>query len=200
MDVVPTRDIEGCRQAHAALHATLAGLTDGLARRPSALPGWTVGHVLTHVARNADSVVRRLAAAAAGEVVDQYPGGAEGRATEIAAGAGRPAAELVGDVRSTSAEVERACAALPPEAWGRLTRSVSGQLHPATAVVFSRWREVEVHHVDLGLGYRVEDWPPALVEAWLPDVLAGLARRSDPARLLGWALGRAAPPVLRPWG
>ncbi len=44
-------------------------------RGPSLLPEWSDGHVLTHLARNADSVVRRMEGAARGELVDQYPGG-----------------------------------------------------------------------------------------------------------------------------
>src|SRR3954463_7330307 len=121
---IPLRDIEGCRTAHAALAATIDGLTDDVARQPSRLPGWTVGHVLTHIARNADSVVRRLRGAAIGEVVDQYPGGAAGRAADIEAGADRSAAELVADVLRTNAEVDEACAALPAEAWQRGTRNL----------------------------------------------------------------------------
>jgi hypothetical protein len=57
----------------------------------------------------------------------------------------------------------------------------------------SRWREVVVHHGDLGLG--PVPLPPALVEVWLPR----LAERSDPAELLGWVIGRGEPPVLAPW-
>ena len=40
-----------------------------------------------------------------------------------------------------------------------------------------RWREVELHHVDLGLGYEPADWPPAFVERVLPDALADVGRR-----------------------
>ena len=57
------RDIAGAEGAHARLLALLrdrAGALDGGA--PSRLPDWTVGHVLTHLARNADSIVRVLTA------------------------------------------------------------------------------------------------------------------------------------------
>jgi maleylpyruvate isomerase len=57
---VPTRDIDGIRDADAKLLDTIRGLDDDDVRRPSLLPNWTVGHVLTHIARNGDSVVRRL--------------------------------------------------------------------------------------------------------------------------------------------
>lgn len=134
---VPERDIAGCAAAHATLNANLAGLTDADARRPSLLPGWTVGHVLTHIARNADSVTRRLEGAARGEIVDQYTGGYDGRAAEIDAGATRPAAALLADVHGTSAVLDALCAALDDDVWERPTRTVAGEVLPASSVVFS---------------------------------------------------------------
>jgi maleylpyruvate isomerase len=196
----PTRDIDGMRRSHAALLDDLAGLGDDGARAPSLLPGWSVGHLVTHLARNADSVTRRLAGAARGEVVDQYPGGPAGRAAEIEEGAGRPAAELVADLRSAHERLDAAIDAMPAGAWAHATRSVDGDERPAGALPFGRWREVEVHRVDLGLGHRPADWPPELVAALLPDTLAGLPGRTDPAALLAWALGRGGPPTLAAWG
>jgi maleylpyruvate isomerase len=197
---VPADDIAGIARGQAALAVTIADLTDEVARRPSRLPGWSVGHVLTHVARNADSLVRRLEGAAAGDVVDQYEGGAEGRARDIEAGSGRPAAELVADVLATNRAVEAALAAFPDEAWDRRTRSVSGSEEPAREVAFSRWREVEVHHVDLGLGYTPAQWPDDLVERWLPHAKARFLDTVDQRTLLAWLVGRATAPQLKPWG
>ncbi len=198
-DGVPTADVERCRRSHASLLADLEGLSDESARAPSLLPGWSVGHVLTHVARNADSVVRRLEGAARGEMVDQYPGGFRGRAAEIEGGAGRPAAELVEDVRRSAARVERVWDTLPVRAWGRLTRDVNGHELPAATIVFSRWREVEVHHADLGLGYGPHHWPAALIERWLPVELERVGERCDPVVALAWLLGRGPAPRLDPW-
>jgi len=197
---VPSRDIDGMRRSHAGLLADLAGLDDATARRPSRLPGWTVGHLVTHLARNADSVTRRLDGAARGEVVDQYAGGPAGRAGEIEQGADRPAAVLVDDLRRAQERLEATIAGLPPAAWDGMTRSVDGDERPARRLPFGRWREVEAHRVDLGLGHEPADWPDELVARWLPDVLAGLPGRADPHALLAWALGRApTPPPLAPW-
>ena len=97
------------------------------ASAPSLLPGWTVGHVLTHLARNADSMVRVLDAAERGEVVERYPGGmptrnadidggcapAGGRAggrrgrDERAAGGGVGAPDAVGRARAVSSTAAR---------------------------------------------------------------------------------------------
>lgn len=195
----PTVQIEGCSASHAVLLGRLAGLTDEQARRPSLLPDWTVGHVLTHIARNADSVSRRLEGASRGEAVDQYPGGYAGRAADIAAGAGRPAAELVADVDQSARRMEAACLAVPDDAWSFRVRSVSGPEQPAKILPGRRWREVELHHVDLGLGYRVGDWPTELVAMCLPRELERLAVRCDTRALLAWLTGRGRAPALGPW-
>jgi maleylpyruvate isomerase len=174
-------------------------LTEEQARGPSLLPDWSVAHLLTHLARNADSVVRRVEGAARGEVVAQYPGGHAGRAAEIEAGASRPVRELVDDVVSSSAKVDDAFRSLPAEAWDRLSRSVSGDEQPVSVLPFNRWREVEVHLVDLGLGYQPVDWPDALIEAWLPQLLADLPARTDAKALAAWVLRRGPAPDLEPY-
>ncbi|MDQ1373676.1 MAG: maleylpyruvate isomerase, partial [Actinomycetota bacterium] len=65
---------------------------------------------------------------------------------------------------------------------------------------FQRWREVEVHHADLGVGYSSADWPESLAARWLPETLATLPERTDQRQLLAWALGRSdAAPPLQAW-
>ncbi|HEY5014375.1 MAG TPA: maleylpyruvate isomerase N-terminal domain-containing protein [Acidimicrobiia bacterium] len=196
----PDGDIDGLRTSHRRLERSIASLTDAQAAAPSRLPDWTVGHVLTHIARNADSVVRRLEGAARGEVVDQYPGGREGRVAEIDAGARRGAAELLADVVHTNRAIDAAIDAMPPAAWTNLARDVRGTEETASAVVFGRWREVEAHHVDLGFGYEPADWPLEMVDRWLPEALASVADRADHRLLLAWVLRRAdGAPELGPW-
>jgi maleylpyruvate isomerase len=193
----PTDWMAGCLAAQVALDARLVGLDDATARGPSRLPDWSVGHVLTHLARNADSVVWRLEGASCGELRDQYPGGLEQRRSDIEEGAGRPAAELVADVRASSAAVAWVMAQLPVTAWDAPTRTSRGVVEPSRDAVLSRWREVVVHHGDLGLG--PVPIPPALVAAWLPRELPRLTERTDPAQLLVWIIGRGDPPALLPW-
>jgi maleylpyruvate isomerase len=191
---------EHCRMAHERLHRTVESLTDAEASRPSLLPGWTVAHVLTHLEQNGESVLRRLRAAADGELVDQYPGGPAGRAAGIESGARRPARQIVAALIAVDDEVDRSFTTAPPALWSRPVRTGDGGTAPATVLLFSRWREVETHHVDLGLGHGPRDWPVELVDAWLPGLLSGLADRTDPRRLMAWALGRGGPPELAPWG
>lgn len=193
----PQEWIEGCLDAQASLEADLVGLDDAAARSPSLLPGWSVGHVLTHIARNADSVVWRLDGASVGEVRDQYPGGLEQRGAEIEAGAGRPADELVADVQTSSAAVARIMRSLPVQAWDAPSRTARGMVEPARDAVFSRWREVVVHHGDLGFG--PVPMPPALVATWLARELPRLGERTDATALLAWVIGRGDAPDLAPW-
>jgi maleylpyruvate isomerase len=198
------RAMDACRDASARLLATLDGLDDATARRPSRLPDWTVGHVVTHLARNADSHVRMLEAAMAGTVGDQYEGGLEGRAADIAAGAGRSAAELVGDLNRAIDDLDATWGRVPLDVWATgQGRMGNGELCACAEMPSRRWREVEIHRVDLGLGAEPTDWPDAYVELELRQALAQLPDRLSPAdraTLLAWLVGRAeAPPGLPPW-
>ena len=174
----PDADIQGGRVAHRRLLETVAALTDDDVGRPSRLAGWTVGHVLAHLARNADSHVGMLVAAARGEVAAQYPRGATQRADDIAAGARRPARELVADVAATTARLEATWDAMAPDVWqngwGRM--AVAGEVRVAE-LPFRRWRETEIHHRDLGLGFGVDDWSAPYVDRELGFQLAALASR-----------------------
>ncbi len=206
--VVPPIDTtaarEGSRAAHARLLATLDGLDDATAAAPSRLAGWTVGHVLSHLARQADGHVRMLDAAAAGDVADQYDGGPEGRAAEIEAGAGRPAVELVADVAATIERLEAVWDRTDAAVWAHgFGRGTFGDLQPCADLPFRRWREVEVHHADLGLDFEPSHWTATFVDTELPRSLAALPARlslEDRRRLLAWLLGRSPlPPDLPPW-
>src|SRR5690348_3081150 len=115
--VTPRTWLDGCVQAHRRLLETVAPLTDQQARRDSLLPGWTVGHIVTHLARNAEGHAGMIASAAKGQVEAQYPGGAEQRDRDIAAGQGRGAAELLTDLQAATQRLEQAWAAMPEEAW-----------------------------------------------------------------------------------
>jgi len=156
------------------LLATIRGGDDPAA--PSLLPGWTRGHVITHLARNADSFTWLLDGAAIGEVREQYPGGPATRAAAIAAGAVRPADELRADLEHTAQRLAAAMARLEPAAWERPVRVTRGEV-PAGRLVWSRLREVEVHHGDLGLGYGPAGWLEGFVAGELPQRIDDLARR-----------------------
>jgi maleylpyruvate isomerase len=196
-------DIAACRSAHDHLLAVIGDLTDADVRAPSALPDWTVGHVLTHLARNGDSVVHLTEAIGRGEVEDQYPGGATQRSTDIEAGSSRHAAELLADVREVNERVHRAWDALTDEQWlTGLARTASMREMPATYLPVMRCREVVVHTSDLGLPTATwREWPDAFVSAELVRLLEMLPSRLDPAgarELVAQLMGRREGPMELP--
>ena len=210
----PTADLAAVAEVEQRLSAAVRAVDDAGMRQPSLLPGWSVGHLLTHLARNADSHTHRTAAAVGGVVVDQYPGGAAEREADIEAGAGRPAAVILEDVATSSARMLEAWARVPDRAWSGVTRDLSGLERPLVELPGRRRMEVEVHLVDLGLGPTHRDWPDAFVADRLGPMRAGLdARLPDGADAppagamderdeLAWLYGRLARPdlpVLGPW-
>ncbi len=192
------RAVAACREAHARLVGRLGPVDDVVVHRPSRLPGWSIGHVLSHLARNADSLVRMLEAAGDGRSVAQYPGGPSQRDGEIETGASRNAAAIVNDLRTSAERLDGAFAGASPAAWAGAGRTREGDPAPCSLFPLRRLGEVELHHVDLGLGYEPGDWPADFVELALPGVLAGLpGRLRDPrerAALLAWAACRSPDP------
>jgi maleylpyruvate isomerase len=207
------RDLDGAVDAHRRLLQRVASIDDETVRRPSLLPGWTVGHVLAHLARNADSHVRMLVAGERGEVADQYAGGAAGREAEIERDAGAPAAALVADLRTATEALERCWEATTARGWAGEGRTVVGVV-PLSDLPFRRWREAEVHHVDLGLGATHDDWPSTYVRLELQRMeMLWAARRpmglttlppaalaARPAHRLAWLLGRSTIDGIDPAG
>ncbi|MBG6090182.1 maleylpyruvate isomerase family mycothiol-dependent enzyme [Actinomadura viridis] len=157
----------------ARIVATLEELSDEDMRAPSALPGWTRGHVATHIARNADSLWNLLEWARTGVRIPQYPS-MEARNAALEEGAGRGAKELVRDVRETAERFSMQAASLPPEAREVTVEAMAGFSHPAWYTVYRRWHEVEAHHADLAAGYGPARWPAAYVQWALPATLADL--------------------------
>ncbi|MDX6744931.1 maleylpyruvate isomerase family mycothiol-dependent enzyme [Actinocorallia sp. A-T 12471] len=155
------------------LNLTIDGLDDAALRAPSPLEGWTRGHVAHHIARNADSCSRLLAWAATGVPVPQYPGRAA-RDAEIEAGAGLPHKALAADVRESAARFAALAEALPEDRWDARVEALGDWGHPAWYLLYRRWREVEVHHVDLGASYTFADWPESYLRWELTESLPGL--------------------------
>ncbi|MGX1121315.1 uncharacterized protein (TIGR03083 family) [Streptomyces ambofaciens] len=106
-----------------------------------------------------------------------------------------------------------------PADWSRTVELRGGVTDAASRVPFRRWAEVELHHVDLGIGYELEDLPAEFTEretdflaarfaghpevpptrltdgtrAWRTGREAGAAEvtvTGPPADLLGWLAGR----------
>jgi len=166
--------------AHERLLATASSVDDVVARQPSRLPGWTVGHVLTHIARNADGHTRRLEGALRGEDIPRYAGGMDERNAGIEAGALRPAADLATDLADSAHRLEAVWARSIEAGWPN-GHFFGHDKYPITGIPIRRLREVEMHHVDLGLGYTPTDWPDLYVDWELTQALSRLPQRiQDP--------------------
>jgi maleylpyruvate isomerase len=169
--------------ATARVLATAARITDELAREPSSLPGWSRGHVLTHLARNADGLANLLIWARTGVVTPQYPS-VDVRNAEIEAGAGRPARELIVDFADSATAFGAETARLRDSDWAAEVHGIRGPAHPAWYTLWRRLSELEIHHVDLAAGYRPADWPPDFARECLQRGIGSYTGADSPAALL----------------
>lgn len=209
-DEIAARELDtqvaGCSAAHQRLLADLEGRDDEWCRADSVLPGWTRGHVLTHLARNAESHARMFAAATDGRETEQYEGGRPARNAAIEHGAGRSAVELIADVRTTIYQLESTWFSATAVTWSGfgIKSHADGARVRIADLVMMRWRETEVHHADLACGFTYSDWDPEYVRRDLDlqvmqwrarkpmglTVLPDLALRLPPHDRLAWLLGR----------
>ncbi|WP_240135891.1 maleylpyruvate isomerase family mycothiol-dependent enzyme [Streptomyces sp. MUM 178J] len=146
----PVHDLASVRDATERLLSAAAALDDAAVAAPSRLPGWSRGHVLAHIARNADALVNVL------EGRPMYES-AEARDADIERDAHRPLAEHLADVRESAARFQSAGAA--DSDWARTVELRNGVTDTAARLPFRRLVEVELHHVDLGVGYELEHLP-----------------------------------------
>jgi maleylpyruvate isomerase len=199
------RDIDALHAAHARLTDHLRAIERADPATPTDLPNWTVGHVMTHIARNADSTIRMLAG------LSQYWKGVESRASDIELGAGRSWDELVADVVATNDAVDRCMRAVTD--WTGSVQATTA-VRPKVTLPEMRRREVEIHFVDLGFGYGFADLPSdfvgfelrRLTALWqsrqpmgmtaLPDAVLALPEHDR----LAWLFGRRQVEGVQPAG
>ncbi|MEU1029930.1 maleylpyruvate isomerase family mycothiol-dependent enzyme [Streptomyces mirabilis] len=183
------RDLASVRDATERLLNAAAKMDNASAAEPSRLPGWSRGHVLAHLSRNADALVNVL------DGRPMYVSG-EARDADIERDAPRPLAGQLADLRESAARFQDVGAA--PADWSRTVELRNGVTDSAARVPFRRWVEVELHHVDLGIGYELEDLPEEFVEReieFLADRFTGHSqvtstRITDGTR--AWSTGRDA--------
>jgi maleylpyruvate isomerase len=172
------------RESTERLLEAAAALDDEAVRQPSRLPGWSRGHVLAHLARNADAVTNLLTWARTGVETPMYVS-RERRDADIEAGSRRPAGDLLADVAAGCRKFEAAVDAMPPGAWQRQVRAGgANRVVAADWVPLARLGELEIHHTDLDVGYLPSQWPAAWASAFLPGASQELEERAgEPLRL-----------------
>ena len=159
------------------LLTTARGLDDPASA--SLCEGWSRGHVLSHVARNADGLGSLI-----GGVVDRT--GATmyvsrvARDADIDAGAGRPVDALAADVEDTAATLAGQLPRLRPEHDDRPLERTPGDVRGRAAEIpLMRLREVVFHHVDLDAGFGFDDVEPTLVHLFLDEEVARVRGADD---------------------
>ncbi|CAM5692821.1 Maleylpyruvate isomerase family mycothiol-dependent enzyme OS=Streptomyces alboniger OX=132473 GN=CP975_08325 PE=4 SV=1 [Streptomyces alboniger] len=181
-------DLASVRDATERLLTAVGKLDNASVTKSSRLPGWSRGHVLAHLARNADALVNVL----------------EGRPMYVS-GEARDA-DIERDARDPWTRSSRTCASAArfqdasaaPADWSRTVELRNGVTDSASRVPFRRWAEVELHHVDLGIGYALEDLPAEFTERETDFLAAQFAGHPEvpPTRLTdgtrAWRTGREA--------
>jgi len=153
---------------------TAASLSNDAVLAPSLCAGWSRGHVLSHVARNADALARVCAVALTGEPGTMYAS-RQARDDEIEAGARRPASAQAADILESAERLAPLLADLGPEHADVVVERVPGG--PALSVgrvPFMRLRELVFHHVDLDACFRYDRVAPELVDLFLEEAVERL--------------------------
>lgn len=196
------RQLELLQESSQRLVRTVDGLPEDDWSAPSGLPGWSRSHVVAHLALNAEALGDALTGVYGdGGPVPMYPS-QEARDADIERLVGAEASELRARLMAGVTEFAEAAAGMPDEAWDtRIERTPGGPTFRAGAAVGMRWREVEIHHADLGAGYHRGEWPPEFCQA----LLNAMARRegwrepfrADPVDLDGtWTYGDGSGPTV----
>jgi maleylpyruvate isomerase len=194
-----TATVPWMREGTARLLAAVDKLDDADLREPSTLPGWSRAHVIGHLARNAEALVRLATWAQTGIETPMYAD-REQRAAEIEQSAALPARTLREQLADTAAALDTALARLTAAQWEADVRSALGRAIPAAELPWMRIREVWLHAVDLNTDARMDDVPAEVVDLLLDDVTTALSAKDDcPARRLTptdrdrtWPLGGPA--------
>lgn len=145
---------------------------------PSRLDNWSRGHVLSHLARNADALVNLLTWARTGVESRMYAS-ADERALGIDAGARRDLPEQLSDLAAAGSRFLQAARAVPPERRSFPVLSAQGREIETHEIPWMRVREVWLHLVDLDAGYDIDIVPEAIAWTLAQDVAAWMTPRTQ---------------------
>jgi maleylpyruvate isomerase len=166
-----SRRLEWMTAGHTHFLALLDDLSDEDLARPTALPGWTGRHLLSHVGHNARAVGRLAHWAASGEPTPMYAD-ADARAAEISRGAAWPMQQLRDFVVHEQELLTSALGKLGTTQWNADVVTAQGRTVPATVLPWLRARELWIHASDLRVVAGFELFPADFVDELVRDVLA----------------------------
>lgn len=180
----------------------LAATDDGRFAEPSQLPGWTVAHVVGHLALNAAALGNLVTWARTGVETPMYASAGQ-RDADIASQATKPPSELRQRYAESATRFSESLAELTAEQWQATVRTRAGRELPAAEIPWLRAREVMVHSIDLGGRIGFSDLPGDFLSALIDDVVAYRSGAADqPAVELmarntgeGWVIQGSGTPV-----
>ncbi len=150
-------------EATRRLIRTADAIADDEYAAPSGLPDWTRGHVLAHLALNAEGLAGALGGIVEGARVPMYAS-QESRDDDIARLAAARPSVIRSRLLGATTDLTDALDAVPDDQWDTtIDRVPGGRTFTAGDVPGMRLGEVEIHHADLAVGYSRRDWPAAYV-------------------------------------
>lgn len=176
------------------------GLDDGDFTSPSALPGWSVAHVVAHLHFNAEAIGRLTTWARTDTETPMYSSVAQ-RNDDIEAGSMLAPGELRQRVHESAHALNDAFDALTPPMWTNSVVTAQGRTVPATELVWMRFREVAVHSIDItGDGIGFAEFPSEAVAKLTNEIVAKRLVAGEANALAAWLTGRTkAGPPIEPW-
>ncbi|MFD8870448.1 maleylpyruvate isomerase family mycothiol-dependent enzyme [Streptomyces sp. NPDC059590] len=166
----PATYLRWMAQGHEYFTARLEAIGDERLDGPSALPGWSGRHLLSHVGHNATALARLAHWAATGEPTPMYPS-PSARAEEIESGARWPASRLRDFVEEEQERLDTALDKITDEGWRAEVVTAQGRTVPAATIPWLRCREVWIHACDLPDGGDFTAFPDDLLDALIGDAL-----------------------------
>ena len=142
--------------AQARVDELVLALDEATTHGPSLLPGWTRGHVISHLARNADGLVNLLNWAKSGVEHPMYASAAD-RDADIEEGSRRLLQIQQEDLAAASGRLFAAAEDLPAGSWTATVSARTGTPMPATLIPWLRVNELLVHAIDLNCGHTFDD-------------------------------------------
>ena len=169
-------------EASARLVRTVDGLQADDWESASLLPDWDRARVVAHLALNAEGMARVLRGLVTPED-DGLPtmyASDDQRAEDIAELADDDPSEIRTRLLRATRLLQEAVDAVPDDRWEtRVERTPGGRTMRAAAFPGMRWRELEIHHVDLDAGYTPTQWSLPFAEHLL-DAMAKRVRPDQP--------------------
>lgn len=184
------------------LLATVDRLSDGDWAADSGCMGWTRGHVIAHLALNAEGLGSAVRGLLAGTPTLMYASDGA-RDADIATLAVAEPAYVRERLRTSAGHLADAVADLTTLSEdATFERTPGGVRMRAHAVPLLRLREIEIHHADLRAGYAHADWPAETAVGFLEldaDRFTGspvLARATDIDRTFAFGAAGDDSPVV----